>query len=301
MSAFLLLRTDARDAIDRPAAARSQTADAAAPHAGITGSDPAELPRDNGRMETGALTDPTSRGGAKEKNAGAGPLYGNAGTSPTTYATIDRWRATPAPCWRLRGTAPEDFVVEVDSNEHTSGKSSVSLASIRDTFGWGTLFQFADAKSLQGKRIEFSADIRTADVQRGANLFLRADDEKGNAVAMDTMWYSFTEDRQDDRQVNRVVKGDTDWTTQRIVIDIPVNAVVISYGLGLDGPGKAWIDNAALEVAGPDTPITAFVRPAEMLRESGTFARDHSLPLPTNLDFELAGFAGGCDQSAPPK
>jgi len=86
------------------------------------------------------------------------------------YAAPDRWRATPVPCWRLRGTAPEDFVVKVDSNLHTAGKASALLASIRDTNGWGTLYQYADAKNLRGKRIEFSADVRTEDVQREANL-----------------------------------------------------------------------------------------------------------------------------------
>ena len=186
--------------------------------------------------------------------------------------------------------------MEVDSSAYTAGKSSASLSSIRDTFGWGTLYQFADAKGLQGKRLEFSADIRTADVQRGANLFVRADDEKGNAVALDNMWYSYTEDRRDDRLVNRTITGDTDWTTQHIVLDIPANAAVISYGVGLDGPGKVWIDNALLEPAAPDTPITAPVRPEEMLQQTATFVPDHLLPAPKNLDFEPRGFEGECNR-----
>jgi hypothetical protein len=184
--------------------------------------------------------------------------------------------------------------VEMDSNTHTAGNSSVSLASSRDTFGWGTLYQFADAKGMQGKRIEFTADIRTADVQRGANLFVRAADEKGNAVALDNMWYSFTDDRLDDRLVNRRIIGDTDWTTHHIVIDIPLNTVAISYGVALDGPGRVWIDNASLEIAAPDTRITAFVQPAEMLQLTAAFLPDRLLPVPNNLDFELGEFDGEC-------
>jgi hypothetical protein len=226
--------------------------------------------------------------------AAPAPAPAPAPPSPSTYATQDRWRATPAPCWGIRGTAPEDFKVELDSYSHTSGNSSVSLASTRDTFGWGTLYQFADAKEMQGKRIEFTADIRTADVQRGANLFVRAADEKGHAVALDNMWYSFTDDRLDDRLINRRIMGDTDWTTHRIVIDIPLNTIAISYGVGLDGPGRVWIDNASLETAAPDSRITAFVQPAEMLRQSATFLPDQLLPLPTNLDFEAGGFEGKC-------
>ncbi len=110
------------------------------------------------------------------------------------------------------------------------------------------------------------------------------------------MWYSYTEDRRDDRLVNRTITGDTDWTTQHVVLDIPANAVVISYGVGLDGPGKLWIDNALLEPAAPDTPITSPVRPAEMLQQTATFVPDHLLPAPKNLDFEPGGFEGECNR-----
>jgi hypothetical protein len=247
--------------------------------------------------EANAANEPISPGGAA-KVASSGASDATMGASSSTYATPDRWRATPAPCWRLRGTAPEDFVVKVDSTVFTAGRSSVSLASIRDTNGWGALYQYADAKDLRGKRIEFSADIRTEDVQREANLFVRADDGKGNTVALDTMWYSYTDDRTDDRLIIRAVTGNTDWTTKHIVIDIPTNAAVISYGVALAGPGKAWIDNASLELAAPDSRVTAFVRTAEMLRENGTLVPDQLLLAPANLDFEVDGFEGECERQA---
>jgi hypothetical protein len=259
-------------------------------------SDPMGPSSDEVGRDSRAANEPTSPGGATAKAAGSSLPDATMGVVPSTYASPDRWRTTPARCWGLRGTAPEDFVVEVDSSLYTGGKSSASLSSIRDTFGWGTLYQFADAKGLQGKRIEFSADMRTADVQRGANLFVRADDETGNAVAMDNMWYSYTEDRRDDRLVNRTITGDTDWTTQHIVLDIPANAEVISYGVALDGPGKVWIDNALLELAARDTPITAPVRPEEMLQRTATFVPHHLLPAPKNLDFEPGGFEGECNR-----
>jgi hypothetical protein len=292
VAAFLWLRTPAQDEGRELA-----NPDARQPRQRVPAKNPAEPSRGNVGSEANAASEPASSGGAVQA-AGSRAPGASVDPSPSAYATNDRWRATPAPCWKLRGTAPEDFAVEVDSSAYTAGKSSVSLASLRNTFGWGTLYQFADAKPLQGRRIEFSADIRTSDVQRQANLFVRADDEKGNAVAMDTMWYSYTEDRRDDRLVNRTITGDSDWTTRHIVLDIPANAAVISYGVALLGSGRVWIDNAQFELVAPDTPITGLVRSAGMLAENGMFVPDHLLPAPKNLDFETGGFDGECSRAA---
>ena len=218
-----------------------------------------------------------------------------AGSVPARYAAPDRWRKTALPCWGLRGTAPEDFVVEVDSSVNTAGESSALLASSRQTAGWGILYQFASASDLRGKRIEFSADVRTDDVQRGANLFVRADDARGNAVAMDNMWFSYGEERSGDRLIQRNFVGDNDWTTHRIVIDIPVDAAAISYGVALDGPGKVWIDNAQLELATPDTAVTAMSMPAHLLQATPTFDPLNVLATPRNLHFEAESAGSGCE------
>jgi hypothetical protein len=236
--------------------------------------------------------------------AGAHPLAGQAphpepsiSSLPDArlYAEPERWRKTPMPCWGLRGTAPEDFSVAVDSSFHTAGKSSASIESIRDTSGWGTLYQFADARELRGHRVEFSADLRTAVVQRGANLFVRADDAEGKALAMDNMWLSYTEEWRDDRLVNRAIVGDTDWNTYRIVLDIPVDAAVISYGVALDGAGKVWIDNALMEQVGTDVPTTAMLRPASQLESTGTFKPINLQTTPANLRFEVETASANCE------
>jgi hypothetical protein len=232
---------------------------------------------------------------ASESSRRAGPREGSVGAVPADYAPTDRWRKTAMPCWGLRGTAPEDFVVEVDSSTHTVGESSALLASLRETAGWGTLYQFASASHLRGKRLEFSADVRTADVQLGANLFVRADDASGNAVAMDNMWFSYAEDHGKNHLVHRHLVGSNDWTTHRIVLDIPAEAAVISYGVALDGPGRVWIDNAQLEPVTPDTAITAIPRPAHLLQSTGTFTPINLLPTPRNLHFEREGSGFGCD------
>jgi len=220
------------------------------------------------------------RSGMQER---PGPLL-----EPENYAGPERWRRTPIPCWGLRGTTPEDYEVLSDPNEHTAGKTSVLLSSTRSLTGWGTLYQFADAESLRGKRIEFVADLRTFGVGNTANLFVRADDASGAPIALDNMLYSYGEERSDVAISNRGLSGDTGWTSTNVVLDIPASAHAISYGVALVGSGKVWIDNARIEAVAAETPITAFQRTKSMLEGMPAFRMREVSTVPRNLDFELA-------------
>jgi hypothetical protein len=42
----------------------------------------------------------------------------------------------------------------------------------------------------------------------------------------------------------------------RVALDVPRDAVGISFGVLLDGPGQLWLDDVALEPVGRDTPLT---------------------------------------------
>ena len=210
------------------------------------------------------------------------------------YADPEDWVKTELPCWGLRGTAPKDFVVAADQRVLTTGTSSASIEAARPTSGWGTLYQFANAKDLRGKRIEFSADIRTAGVALGASIFVRADDAKGASVALDNMWFSYGEDRKGAAILNRSLSGDNEWTTEHVVLDIPSEASAISYGAILEGSGKVWIDNAHLEIVGSATPTTAIARSATMLQQP-PFPLTGQPTSPRNLGFERDGLDGKCD------
>ena len=128
-----------------------------------------------------------------------------------------------------------------------------------------------------------------------ASIFVRVDDAKGNAVALDNMWFNYVGDTKDPYRLNRSLSGDNEWTTERVILDIPLEAATVSYGATLEGAGKVWIDNAHLEVVGSDTPVTAIVRPARLLQQAA-FAKTKTPPSPRNLDFEPDGFSNGtCD------
>jgi hypothetical protein len=211
---------------------------------------------------------------------------------PVGYAGPERWKATPIPCWGLRGTSPEDFEVIADRDTHTNGASSIRISSARSE-GWGTIYQFADAAPMRGKRIEFTADIRSRDVARSAGLYVRIDGADGSALAIDNMWYGYGDKGEAGGIMNRSLSGDNEWTSTTLVLDVPPDAHALSLGLYLDGPGRAWLDNAHVEPVSNDTPITGFVRTPSMLEDMARFKLDEVPPGPNNLDFELGGGCGG--------
>ena len=101
------------------------------------------------------------------------------------------------------------------------------------------------------------------------------------------MWLSYGAERDPGQLVNRGVTGDTDWTTHHVVLDIPDEAKVISYGVFLEGPGKVWIDDARIEVVTEEMPTTAIRR--QYLDRIPHHPIDlTTLPrIPRNLDFDL--------------
>ena len=277
-----------------------------------SGAETALLPESNSTKPNdshppGNSGDPSSRDSAIKSADDAEAVLsssklGQAGSSEP-FAAYDRipiygdskgWAQTYLPCWGLRGRAPKDFVVAADQRILTSGKSSASIEAVGLSSGWGTLHQFTNAKDLRGKRVEFSADIRTVAVALRASIFVRADDARGNAVALDNMWFNYNGDVKGPAMLNRSLSGDNEWTTEHVVLDIPLEATTVSYGAILEGAGKMWIDNAHLEIVGSDTPITAIVRSATMLQQPVSPLTGQP-PSPRNLDFERASFTGKCD------
>jgi hypothetical protein len=198
-----------------------------------------------------------------------------------------------AECWSLRGSAPWDYVVTLDREVRTSGKSSALISALRDSGGYATMFQTSAATPVRGKRVRFSADIRTQDAADGANLLLRAEDAGGKTVAFDNMQSSFGADRRADRLYNRGVMGTTEFSRQQVVVDIPDSSRVITYGVSLFGGGKIWIDNASIEVVGNATPTTAIDALRSPNPPNGIPVNPDSLTRsPRNLEFDLEAQPG---------
>ena len=63
-------------------------------------------------------------------------------------------------------------------------------------------------------------------------------------------------DKMHDGEKDRSIKGTTDWTEYEIVLDVPLNATKLAYGVLLVGTGQVWFDNIKFEVVDNSVPTT---------------------------------------------
>jgi len=162
--------------------------------------------------------------------------------------------------WFLAGSKPASYDSGVDTLASYNSHSSAYLKSKEFRVdGFGTLMQDFRADRYLGKRVRFSAFVKTEDVQGWAGLWMRVDKES-KQLAFDNMQ-------------NRPIKGTTNWTRFDVVLDVPQDATGIFFGVLLGGSGEVWICSTKFEIVGADTPSTgagAVPKPDE----------------PTNLNFD---------------
>ena len=162
--------------------------------------------------------------------------------------------------WLLAGSKPASYEVGIDAQAAYNGHPSAYLRATEPvTGGFGTLMQDFRADKYVGKRVRFSAFVKSDGVQSWAGLWMRVDKDK-DSVAFDNM-----EDRP--------IKGTTGWQKYEVVLDVPQDATGIFFGVLLDGPGAVWLNSAKFEIVGADVPTTG---------GKGGKSRYE----PTNLDFE---------------
>jgi hypothetical protein len=144
--------------------------------------------------------------------------------------------ASPVPPgWALAGTNPAHYLVAVDHRDTSAGGASASLTSRSgQADGFGTLMQQIKADVYRGKHVRFTARIKTRDVDGRATLWLRVDGP-GNVEVLDNM-----------TAPKRYLQGNNDWVENSLVLDVPDGALAISYGVGLHGNGKVWLNEVKL-------------------------------------------------------
>jgi hypothetical protein len=155
----------------------------------------------------------------------------------------------PPAGWGLAGD-PSQYEIGTSQDVFHSGKSAgvvrAKAGAMPDTFC--TLMQRIHAHNYLGKRVRFSAIVKTQDVSGWAGLWMRVDG-KQYASAFDNMQ-------------ERPIKGTTDWTRHEVVLDVADDSFQIALGVLAAGAGQTWIDDVALEVVGDDVPSTALELPA---------------------------------------
>lgn len=156
---------------------------------------------------------------------------------------------------------------------HGSASLSVSSESGRSP-EFGGVMQVARAEEYRGKRIRYSAQVRSAEVVGWTGLWLRVDAADGEVLAFDNMQTS-----------GRALSGSHDWERQSVVLDVPERAKAVFFGLVLSGSGKVWLDDVKIDVVPLDIPVTWEPKSLNMAR-NGPFPPAIPLHAPENLDFE---------------
>ena len=145
--------------------------------------------------------------------------------------------------WFVAGSKPTEYESGIDTLATFNGHPSAYLkAKVPSVEGFGTLMQDFRADHYVGKRVRFSAFVKTERAQDWAGLWMRID-SGSQQLAFDNM--------QD-----RPIKGTTEWKKYDVVLDVPQNATGIFFGVLLSGTGTVWLSDAKFEIVGPDVLTT---------------------------------------------
>lgn len=164
--------------------------------------------------------------------------------------------------WFKAGSDPDNYECGVDRQAAYQGSGSGFIWSRPDPKGFGTLMQMFKADEYRGRRHRLSAYIRAENVESWAGLWMRVDGFSGKTLAFDNMG-------------KRPIKGTIEWRNYQVVLDVPEQAQYIAFGVLLDGSGRIWVDDVALDAVDESVAVTS------VTEESKYPDR------PTNLDFEL--------------
>lgn len=129
---------------------------------------------------------------------------------------------------------------------------------------YGHLMQSIIAEPYRGRRLQLSAMLKTQDADASA-IWMRIDKQPGTVLRFDNML---------ERAGRGALRGTTDWTPCRVVLDVPEDAASIHFGFLLNRHGKAWARDFRLETVGDDIATTA--------------GHGRYLAGPINLDFSEA-------------
>jgi len=162
--------------------------------------------------------------------------------------------------WSLTGSKRQNYLTGIDPKCSYQGLPCAYLRGWPTaTEGFGTLAQSLYASNYLGKRVRFTAWVKSENVNSWAGLWMRID--------------SGAQAREFDNMQNRAIKGTTDWRNYSVVLDVPKDATAILFGILLDKSGEVWLSGVKFETVGTDVPVTGEPTP-QFFKE------------PTNLDFK---------------
>lgn len=150
------------------------------------------------------------------------------------------------PGWIATGNMPRLYSAFIDSRTYYNGAKSIALKNKTDILEPGTFYtvmQQFKAEKFIGKRVRFSAFVKTEEVKELGCLWMRINSSTADILKIDNMQ-------------NRPIKGNTDWTYYSVVLDVPENSAIINIGVLLAGSGKLWASGLSFEIVDKSVPAT---------------------------------------------
>ncbi len=195
--------------------------------------------------------------------------------APDSSSAARRTKATP---YGWNGWGSATYLIGTDSTTTHGGAAAAYVASQGSTVtSFATLAQLVRADDYRGHRVRWSGWVRATGIAgNGAGLWMRVDGP-GVAEAFDNM------------EGTRPILGTAGWTAVSVVLDVPVDAIGISLGALLSGPGDLVVDDFRLDVVGADEPTTnQLLQPEPLGQDSaGVAATYERAPrAPGSLGFE---------------
>ena len=138
-----------------------------------------------------------------------------------------------------------EYIVYTDSLQQREGHNAFTIKSVHPQ-EFATIISSIRPEKCIGKRVEYTAWVKSDNIKGWAGLWLRIDPvDPSNKPPLGF-----------DNMQNRPIKGTNDWTLYHVVLDVPEGATNLVYGVLLDGDGQVWVDAMDVRIVDKSVPKT---------------------------------------------
>jgi len=185
----------------------------------------------------------------------------------------------PLDSWETTASPENYYSVVTDTKIRATGTAAARLNNetrTSDLSQGGRVLQRVRADAYRGRRVRLTARMRADTVSgMGAGPFLKVDLPSGTRALYDDF-------------SDRPILGTKDWRDYEVVMDVPADAIGLTFGAALRGVGTVRVDDVRLEIVASSVPVTGYHGTLPPRSDAAIFDPEftHSPVEPLNLGFE---------------